>query len=378
MVTEALRKLRELFAFGLLAVAALYLVSGLSLLLKSGRAGVLGFAGGLDFAGKSAAFGYLFASPVLIVSVAAAVALVAFGTPAKHARIVAMIGLAIAGVALLLAVIAWLASFADTSNGLGLAGGVLGAGKIVGSLLGLAQLLLLALTTWFGFAVFSALPKAARQTSSWGQAQGYGAQQPYGQPTWEHQDGGYGQPQAWGQPSVQAGWQSGPPAGGQVAAAAAAGWAMPEQGQPASAWVSADPAYGAPLQGEPGWSAGGQHPPQWYPGTPAAGQWQDPQGSPPPQGGQQWTQPETEPTAPLEGGQQHWAQAEPGAPQVSEPAPGLEAPSEADASPEPQGSIAADLVGSQGSSDEEPEGMAAPEPDPGTRQRRGWWQGPEQ
>lgn len=375
MVIDALRKLREIFAFGLLAVAALYLVSGLSLLLKSERDVMLDFGGGLDFAGKSAAFGYLFASPVLIFCVVAAVALVAFGTPTKHARIVAPIGLALVGLALLLGAIAWLASFTSTSNdGLGTAGGVLGAGKIVGGLLGLAQLLLLALATWFSFAVFSALPKAARQTSPWAQAQGYGGQSPYGQHAWSQQEGGYGQPQAWGQPSVQAGWQPGQPTGGPVADTPEAGWAMPEQGQPASAWVSADPAYGASLQGQQGWGAGEQQPAQWYPGTPAPGGWQEPQGAPL-EGDQQWTQPD--PVAPLQGDQQ-WTQPDSDVSRMSGPPSEPRFARGAEASPEPPGSTAADLVSSQPDLHEEPAGGAAPAPEPGPQQRRGWWQGPEQ
>lgn len=283
MVTDALKKFREIFAYGLLAVAALYLISGLSLLMKS-QSDV-----GLDFSGKAAAFGYLFAHPVLIFCVVAAVALVVgFGEVTKNARIVVLAALAIAGVALLLALISLFASFGanEARYGAGIFGGVLGAGKIVGLLLGLAQLLLLGLAAWFAFTAFRALPRtasAAQAASSWGQGQGYAGSQGYGQP-WGQQDAGYAQ-QGWGQPA-QSGWQAGPVAGATAVGASATGWgdqyqSQPEhQGQPAAAWGNPESTYAGTTEGQPAWGAPAQPQQQWGAQQPTVG-------------GQQWAQPES-------------------------------------------------------------------------------------
>lgn len=344
MITDALKKFREIFAYVLLVVAALYVISGLSLLLKSKDD-----IGGLGFSGKAATFGYLFTHPVVIFCLIAAVALVVgFGAVTKHARIVVLVALAIAGIALLLALVSWFSSFgADDNFGSGPFGGVLGAGKIVGILLGLAHLLLLGLTAWFAFTVFKALPKSAPQSAtSWGQPQGYGAAPGYGQPTWGQQDTGYRQQQGWGQP--QQGWPGGQTAGATAVGATAAGWGdssqgQPDhQGQPASAWGAASAPQPSPGEGQPGWGSPGQ-PQQWATGDPAAGQWRQSEGTPAPAGGQEW------------------GSAEAGSPRPS------------------QGSTAAES--GEASQWErpgaEPDRPSAPEGEQ-PQQRSGWWQGPAQ
>jgi hypothetical protein len=329
VVTDALRKSRELFAYVLLAVASLYLIGGLSLLLKDSV--------GLNFSDKAAAFGYLFGHPVVILSLVAAVALVVgFGEATRHARVVVLIALALAGLALLLALVTWLAGFGsnDVANPLG--GGVPGAGNIVGGLLGLAQLLLLGLTAWFAYSVFKALPKAAPQASAWGQP-GYGASPGYGQPAWGSPDSGYGQPATgWAQSPPTQAWPTGQTGGATAAEPTGAGWGDPSggipdyQGQPASAWGAANP----------GWTAPGT-PQQWAPGGPGAGQWHGPEGAPqPPEAVQPWRAPEPP------------------------------------AAPEPQGSTAADVraAGQWERPDEEPEPLPADDEEP--QRRSGWWSGP--
>ncbi|MBA2717536.1 MAG: hypothetical protein H0U51_10875, partial [Propionibacteriales bacterium] len=266
MVTEAIKKFRDIFAYGLLAVAALYLISALSLLFKS-KDDV-----GLDFSGKAAVFGYLFAHPLLVLSLIAAVALaVGFGEASKNARIVTLVALGIAAVALLLGLICWFSGFgADDGdlNSVGLFGGVFGAGKVVGIFLGLAQLLLLGLAAWFAYTALQSLPKTSSSATSWGQPQGYGGQQAYGQPSWGQQGSGYPSQPGWGQQGQpgqqgqqgQQGWGAGTAGAATVSGATAAGsWGdqsqaqADQQGQPASSWT-------APEQQQPvaGWGQPGQ------------------------------------------------------------------------------------------------------------------------
>lgn len=345
MVSDALKKSREILAYGLLAVAALYLISGLSLLLKSEA----DLGSSIGFAGKSALFGHLFAHPVLIFSLIAAVALVVgFGEVSKNARIVVLIALAIAVIALVLALISWFASFGadDNASGGPFFGGVLGAGKIIGILLGLAQLLLLGLTAWFAYTAFKALPKGTSQTaSSWGQPQGYAGSPGYGQPTWGSPESGYGQQQGWSQGQSAQGWPSGQTGGAVPGGSTAPGWGdspqgQPEhQGQPASAWGGAEPAQAAPTEGQPGWSASGQQ--QWAAGDPGAVQWRQPEGAAPPAGGQQWGSTETAPP------------------------------------PERRGSTAADAADTS-QWERPPSEPERPTPPEGEQQRPGWWQGPAQ
>src|SRR5207342_2281443 len=84
VVSDATKKYREIFAYGLLGIAALYFISGLSLLFKSGDD-----LGGATFSDKAALFGYLFSSPLLVLSLFGAVLLVtAWGENSKNAKAV--------------------------------------------------------------------------------------------------------------------------------------------------------------------------------------------------------------------------------------------------------------------------------------------------
>lgn len=310
MVTAATKKYRDIFAYGLLAVAALYLISGLSLLFKS-KEDI-----GLGFTGKAAVFGYLFAHPVLVFSLIAAVSLsVGFGEASKNARTVVLIAMGVAGLSLLLGLICWFSGFAadgaDVGRG-GLFGGVFGAGKIVGIFLGLAQLLLLGLAAWFAYTVLQALPKAVRPTAAWGQQQAYGAQQGYPQPTWGQPGPGYSPQPGWGQPG--AGWGTGDPAGGAWAdqSQAQAG----QQGQPASAWPGSEPGYAPPAEQQPQSSRGqpGQA------GEPdQSAQWGPPEPTPQPQqSSESAAQPPAAAWVPLEGAS--WDPSAAPAPEPEQPA----------------------------------------------------------
>ena len=210
VVTDAVKKYREILAYGLLGVAALYLISGLSLLFKSEED-----TGGLGFADRAGLFGYLFAHPLLIASLAAAVALATgLGGASRHARSIVMVALVLGGLAALLALVSWLSSLGSDS-GFETFGGVSGAGKVVGILLGLAHVLTLCLALLFAYSAFAGLPRAARATpggwgsqpggSGWGSPGQHAAGphgpgqwgQPGGTPSWGGQDAGYGQPSSY-------------------------------------------------------------------------------------------------------------------------------------------------------------------------------------
>ncbi|MEJ7743338.1 MAG: hypothetical protein WKF73_12805 [Nocardioidaceae bacterium] len=226
MVTEATKKFRDVFAYGLLGVAALYLLSGLSLLFKSeDDAG--------PFSERAALFGHVFTHPLLVLSLLGAVLLaVGFGSASKNAKIIVTATLAIASAALLFALISWLSGFGVDSGGrLESFGGVPGAGKIVSILLGLAQLTLLALTAFLAFSAFRSLPKSATKNSgvantAWGQDTGHqGMGQAY------PQNQGYGQSSGYGQGATQAGpgqWQ---PQQGYGNPQVGYGYAPPQQAQ---------------------------------------------------------------------------------------------------------------------------------------------------
>ncbi|MEJ7706681.1 MAG: hypothetical protein WKF82_04945 [Nocardioidaceae bacterium] len=232
MVTDATtQKLRDLVAYGLLAVAALYFLSGLSLLFKSEQ------DSGLSFTGRAGVFGHVFTHPLLVLALFGAVALaVGFGERSKNARVILIAALAIAALSLLFGLITWLSGFgADEFYGLSY-GGVPGAGKLVGILLGLANLLLLSLAAFFAFTALRALPKTAKGTAANSWAQGpaqpwqshpeYGGSQTgYASPVdpwaqsrqWEQQ-----QAHQWGQPpqgTAAAGTARGIPAMGTGTAA---------------------------------------------------------------------------------------------------------------------------------------------------------------
>jgi hypothetical protein len=286
VVSDAIKKNREVFAYGLLGVAALYFISGLSLLFKSGDD-----LGGAGFADKAALFGYVFTHPLSVLALFGAVALVTgWSENSNNAKTIVLVALGIGGISILFAVVCWLSAFGADSSGRLIFNGVFGAGKVVGIFLGLAQLILLGLVLFYAFTVYQTFPKPARaqhQQGQWGQQAGWGQQQQgwgqqqggydQGQPQqgWGQQQGGYdqGQPQqGWGQQQggydqgqPQQGWgqqQGGyDPGASQWGAAstggAAAGWGdqsatqAEHQGQPAASWdPSEQPATGqAPASG---------------------------------------------------------------------------------------------------------------------------------
>jgi hypothetical protein len=332
VVVDVVKKLRDVLAFALLAVATLYLIGGLSLLFKSER----DFGGvGLAFSTRAGAFGYLFSHPILVLSLLAAVVLAAgFGEASRHAKIVVLAALGIGTLSLLFAVICWLTAFgANVGLVSPLFGGVVGAGKVVGSILGIAQLGVLALAMLFIFAVFQRLPKTgrSRRQQPWGEQQGYGGQQQgYGQgyaPPPGYAPQGYGQQQGYGQPGYGAqgyGAQGyGQPGYGQQQGYGP-GYGEPGYGQPA---------YGQPAYGQQGWDEQGQpYPPQdpssaapggyaGHPGATAAGAppWPGGPGGQPP-----WQSAPTEPQGweqPPAGQQPSWGQAPAEQPAWGQPIP---------------------------------------------------------
>ena len=221
MVGDAIKKYRDMLAFGLLAVAVLYLISGLSLLFKGEEDSFL------SFSGRSAAIGYLFTHPALIIALATAVALVVgLGQPSGNARAVVVSALVIGGVSLVLGLVTWFAAFGYEGTGFG---GVFIAGKIVAIFLGLAQLLALSLVLFFAITAFQALPKPVRQVQQQWAGYGQQPQQQWGQPGQQQ----WGQPgqQQWGQPDQQQQWgqqQWGQPGQQQWAQPGQQQWNQPE------------------------------------------------------------------------------------------------------------------------------------------------------
>lgn len=254
MVTDATtQKLRDLVAYGLLAVAALYFLSGLSLLFKSEQ------DSGLSFTGRAGVFGHVFTHPLLVLALFGAVALaVGFGERSKNARVILIAALAIAALSLLFGLITWLSGFgADEFYGLSY-GGVPGAGKLVGILVGLANLLLLSLAAFFAFTALRALPKTAKGTAA----------------------------NSWAQGPAQP-WQSHPEYGGSQTGYASPvdPWAQSRQWEQQQAHQWGQPPQGQPPQGQQGeFQQWGQGPPQNY-GQPQHSVWehgpQNPQGYPP-------------------------------------------------------------------------------------------------
>jgi hypothetical protein len=228
VVTQVAKQYREQMAVALLVIALVYLGSGLGLLFKSYDNTSIGFSD------KSALDGYVFTHPVLVASLVIAVLLVAvWGEPSRHARTIALAAVGIGAVALVFAVITWIAAFsADENRALSFTG-ILGAGKVVGAFIGAAQIGLLVLALFFAGMALQALPVPVRSTSQWGQYNqpGWGRapdwqqqgqwpaqhheyqqqpQQQYGQqpPPWGAPQGPWGQPGNWGgwQPQQPPGW----------------------------------------------------------------------------------------------------------------------------------------------------------------------------
>jgi hypothetical protein len=239
VVNDVTKRYRDLLAYGLLVVALLALITGLSLIFKSGD----DLGGNIGFAEKAALFGSAFESGLIVLPLVGAVFLVTrFGELSRQARIVVLAALALGGVALLFGLITFFAQFgADTGLIRADFSGIAGAGKTVGVIAGLAQLLFLAVALGYVVTSYRGLPApVAAQMQHWGAGQqGWGqpgwGQPGWGQPGWGQPGYGSGQQQGWGQPAGSPpGW--GPPP--------AAGWAQPEPtgwGQPPG-----DPGSGQP------------------------------------------------------------------------------------------------------------------------------------
>jgi hypothetical protein len=229
VVTQVAKQYREQIAVALLAVAVIYLGCGLGLLFKSYD------NSSIDFAVKSALDGYVFSHPVLVACIALAVLLVAvWGEPSLHARTLVLAAVGIGAVALVFAVITWIAGF--SSENIRSFVGVDGAGKVIGAFLGLAQIALLVLVLFFAGIALQALPRPVQAGAHWGspyqpgwgpgpdwqqQSEWVGTTHPGGPqypgqpPPWasppQGQWGG-GQAPGWQQPQQPAGWgQQGPP-----------------------------------------------------------------------------------------------------------------------------------------------------------------------
>lgn len=170
MIGHATRHIREVLAWGLLAAVGVILVCAFALLLKDGA----------SFSDKSAVFGYLWVHPVQVGLVVLAVALVGSADPSPRARVVAMAATGLLGLMLALGLLTWVSAVtSDNGESIGFAG-IAGAGKVVGTLVGLAFLVLTALATWFAISVVRALPSgsAATQPGGWGGQYGPAAYPP--------------------------------------------------------------------------------------------------------------------------------------------------------------------------------------------------------
>ena len=230
MPTSATKNSRDIIAYALLAVAALYFIGVLSLLLKSSG----GQFSGIGFAEKSALFGAGFTAAVPVLSLVAAVVLVTrLGEPSANARLVVLAALGIAGLDLLFAVITFFAQLGASSL-VGAFSGVQGAGKIIGFVVGLAHLLFVAAALFYVLTELQRLPAPARAASQWGADRGYaqyggqGAQPPWGQPDQGYQPGSQ---QPWG-PAGQQAWGQTDPGGAQTWGQADQGGAQTGAGRP--------------------------------------------------------------------------------------------------------------------------------------------------
>jgi hypothetical protein len=240
VLTESTKKLRDPIAFALLAAAALYLIAVIAQLLNDD----LG-----DFADNAFFLQDAFTSPVWVLVILAAVALVASSDrPSPQARSVALAALVLLGLMLALGLITWLVGYGADSDY-----NQEGIGKILHTLVSLARLLVVAAAAALAYYAFKGLPapvrKAKSQQQQWGQQQGQQAQ-------WGQQ----GPPNQYGQPG-QGQWAA-PAAGGAVAGGAVAGGAN---------WGQHDPGQQSP-------SYGGEQPSGW------GQQQQDPYAAQPPSG----------------------------------------------------------------------------------------------
>jgi hypothetical protein len=244
VVTQVAKQYREQIAVALLAVAVVYIASGLGLLFKG-----YDFANvNIGFADKAALDGFLFSHPVMVACLAIAALLVAvWGEPSAHARTFVLAAIGIGAVALVFAVITWIAAFSASGRGVTSFAGIAGAGKVVGAFIVLAQIALLVVVLFFAGVALQALPRPVPARPHWGSPYqtGWAPAQNWQQPgQWPGQHPQHAaQPTDYG-PGMAAPWTA-PPAGP---------WAQP--GKP-TAWGA--PPYPGEFGAAPqpsGWEGG--------------------------------------------------------------------------------------------------------------------------
>ena len=191
MVTDSVKKYRDIVAIGLLAAVALEVVLTFALLLKDVDEIYGGSSADTGFAFKSALLTSSFVNPILLLLVAIAVALVVhLGEPSKLARVVTIAALALLGLMILLGLITWVAALTadEVDRFFGSFAGFTLAGKVTGSLAMLGLFLLAAVAVLYVFSALRGLPARVKA-------------QPQDQQQWGGQPGQWGgQPAAgtWG------------------------------------------------------------------------------------------------------------------------------------------------------------------------------------
>ena len=248
------RNLKDALAWGLLAAVSVVMVAAFALLLKDD---------GASFSDNSAFFGYLWVHPVYVGLVVLAVVLVSTGEPSRRARMVSAVAAGLLGLMLAMGLLTWISALAsDNGDAIGFAG-IPGAGKVVGTLIGLTFLFLTGLAGWFAVSVtkaHSASPAAHQPPAGW--------PGPY---AGQHAAGQYG-----ADPQAASQYTAAPYAAGQYAQQYAQyGYPYPAYGQYS----------GAPYQ-QPGQQAGQPGAPYYpqpaygHPGYPPTAYWPAQQASP--------------------------------------------------------------------------------------------------